>query len=199
MIDQAKKSAMAEIIAAMNRATSEEAPLTETVAPTKTVVASTTGDAKIDAMGDILKRFYQVTETLTESATEGSQLKEALATQQTEAGVVVGSWRIEKSGREYSVVNTATSQPIAFGLSLYEAALGLAKCLNEGKSITHADFKTILRLEEDFTKNFQDAASYKKRYQTSTGHKQMVAEARYGDAKQKALTAKLELKKFTSR
>jgi hypothetical protein len=198
---------MGDLIAAMNRASEADTPdqprtinenfVDEPGAAIPTNFAS--GDPKAAAMGDILRRFYSITENLTEAAETHTGLKEALTTYETPAGVVVGGWRIEKDERRFSVVNTTTDQAIAYDLVLYEAALALARCLNEGKSVTHRDFKEILRLEEDYNKHLREALIYKKTFQTSTGQKQMIAEARSSDAKMKCISAKMELKKFSQR
>jgi hypothetical protein len=144
--------AMGDIMAALNRV-AQEAPAEDeafpvappysesaVIAEAMTVAPLPTSDS---AMANILRRFNAVTETLTETAETRPALREALVTQPTKTGVIIGEWQIEKTDRSYSVVNTTTDHPIAHGLGLYEAALALSKALNAGKSITSTTVKEI--------------------------------------------------------
>lgn len=154
-----------------------------------------TGNPDVDAMKAILEKFQAVGgDHLFE--TEDPDVREALVTEKTPTGARIGSWEIvvtEGDIRQYDVVHTATREPIAKDLYLYEAAYGLVKRLNEGGTINDSRVKDLLRLEEEYAKNRNDAAQYRQRTKTlrEKGEtvRAAVAEDRYDDASRRAKDA----------
>lgn len=206
-----QKKAMGDIMRAMNAAMNAE-PTTDFATPISTgsqtmmesnrVAPPATGgtdDRKVDAMKAIMNAFKGATANIREDAQTDHYLMEALQTERTETGVRISEWEIVikesegRSGKFYDVVHDEIV--IASDLRLYEAALLLTQELNKGASITSNKVKEILSLEEDFSKNLEDASRYARIMKTATGEKAMIAEARFSDAKAKALRAKEEIKR----
>lgn len=205
-----QKKAMGDIMRAMNAAldnttdavtpiSTGSQPLRESnaVAPPAT---GGTDDAKVNAMKSIMNAFKNATANVREDAQTDHVLMEALQTTRTDKGVRISEWEIVineqegRAGKFYDVVHDEIT--IATDLRLYEAALLLTQELNKGASITSAKVKEILSLEEDFSKNLEDAARYGRIMKTATGEKAMIAEARFSDAKAKAIRAKEEIKRI---
>ena len=209
-VNAGQKKAMADIMAAMNRAMS--APITEShtspvssndfggaaIAPPS---MSGTDDAKVTAMKNIMDAFKNATSNVRETAQDDPYLMEALQTERTSRGVRVAEWEITiteqagRAGKFYDV--TRDDITIASDLRLYEAALLLTQELNKGQSITSPKVREILRLEEDFAKNLEDAARYARVAKASSGKARMIAEDRYSDARAKAIRAKDEIKRVS--
>lgn len=145
-------------------------------------------------MGSILEAFRSATDDLVETSKTNSTVRTALATERVEGGVRVGSWKIdireEGYGKSYDVSHSMTGEPIASDLRLYEAALALVNALNEGETFTSSTVKIILELERDYSRALSDAISFSTRMKVTEGVQHDIAEARYSEAKRKALSAK---------
>lgn len=156
--------------------------------------------AKAGAMGDILSRFRTATQELREDALTNDDLLEALQTERTDHGVRIAEWEINVReepnipGKFYDVIRDEIT--IASDLRLYEAALILTRELNKGKSITSEKVMSVLALEAQYAKNFDDAINYSRIFKLTEGTKKDVAAARLDEAKAKALDAKRKIKDF---
>jgi hypothetical protein len=186
------------------------APLSESVVETTsdTVIAAPvpTSDPSIDAMKNIMLLFQNagqtVGETLAEDARMSRPFRDALITEATPRGARVGAWEIQvhESGKSksYDLLHSDTGDVIARDLRLYEAAQALTEALNDGESITGPTIRDILRIEEDYSRNLQDAIQFRHagRIAESKGdmRKAAICEDRYGAARQRALTARAELR-----
>lgn len=213
-----QKKAMGDIMRAMNAAMEADAPLNvtnttdigtpysgtqQTLREGNAVAPPATGgtdDKKVSAMRSIMQAFRSATDNVREDAHTDHVLMEALQTERTDRGVRISEWEIvisEQAGRAGKFYDVICDEiTIASNLRLYEAALMLTKELNKGSSITSAKVREILSLEEDFAKNLEDAARFSRIMKTATGDKAMIAEARFSDAKAKAIRAKEEIKRI---
>ena len=198
-MDQTSINEMAKILAIMNASPDaltesyDEAPeLSETsIAP-----APALSNPSTDAMRDILLKMHSVQNTVSnikDSAKIDRTLGQALVTESTKTGTRIGSWEIVKHDNLFDVLNTKTGEAIASNLMLYEAAVSLAKNLNEGISITDKRVRDVLILEEDYVRNCNDAATYKNSAKVAAragnDTKAAIAEDRYDGAQARALEA----------
>lgn len=189
---------MAKILAVMNSL--PDGALTESYAPVEndSTIAPppTLSDPSKDAMKEILLKMQSVqnaVSNINDSAKTDRTLRQALVTESTKTGSRIGSWEIVKHGKMFDVVNTKTREPIATDLMLYEAAVSLARNLNEGISITDKRIRDVLLLEDDFVRNRNDAATYKNSakvaLKSGNDTKAAIAEDRYDGAQARALEA----------
>lgn len=199
---------MAKLIAAMNAATegpSAPAPrshIHETARPDTVIRTAAPLTPDTAAMAKIMDAFSSATNDMVATADTFPELKKALVTEATATGSRVGSWEIdgrsiEGLGKFYNVTHRSTQEPIASDLRLYEAALALVNALNEGATITSSKVKSILNFEEEYARNLTDAVGYASRMKVTEGQSYDVAEARYSEAKRRALSAKKSLSAFT--
>lgn len=197
---------MAKLIAAMNAGEDAPARVTPTIlaeestghpfAQSTRAPAPVTPD--IEAMGRIMSAFAAATDDVVASAESYPELKKALVTEATETGVRIGSWEISSRdvagyGKCYDVNHAITQEPIATDLRLYEAALALVNAFNEGDTITSMRIKTILNVEDEYSRALTDAVQFASRMKVTEGASHAVAEARYSRARERALTAKKSL------
>lgn len=162
-------------------------------------------DPSIDAMKSILERFHSVSddavvERLTEAAETDHDLREALITEKTDKGARIGKWEIVvKEGRDLKTYDVVSQDGtvIASDLYLYEAAYGLVKRLNQGNPINSPTIREMLKLEEDYARNRNDAAGYKarskKHAERGESQRAAVAEDRFDEAQRQALAAHEEI------
>lgn len=167
------------------------------------------GDPEVAAMRVILERLQQASATvvdrLLEEADSDRELGEALVTERTALGARIGTWEIclheADDGRRYDVVNTATGEPIAKDLFLYEAAYGLAKHLNQGVTVNDRRVRNLLQIEEDFVRHRADAITLKRRRdrlsRDGDSVAAAVAEDRYDEAKRRAVLARQRLQELS--
>jgi hypothetical protein len=208
-VNAGQKKAMGDILAAMNRALSDTptTSVTEGAEPRPNPVQTVPDSdaAKVAAMSEIMSRFREATNTIRDDAHEDDTLMEALQTERTDSGVRISEWEIAvresdvRAGKFYDITNTTTGNEIATNLRLYEAALLLTQELNRGESITSPMVREILRLEEEFSKNLEDAARYARVAKSASGNKKVIAEARYSDARSKAISAKKQINEVRGR
>ena len=176
-----------------------------------TTPAGVTGE-DVNWMKNIMERFEggadEMTQNLAEESKTDRTLNEAIQTERTERGARIGSWEIQqnvtetnsgKSKKYYDIYNTATGEPIARDLLIYEAAHALVKLLNKGETLTDASVRDVLRLEENFSRAYYDAAQHKSRQKKSLREgkreKADLYEARFDASRQQALDSQEKLKK----
>ena len=185
-MDRSEVNQMAKFMAALDsapEATSNAVP--STVRP---------GDPAVAEMKTILERFHAATDHIITEAAYDHELREALITEATDTGARIGAWEIQAhlSGQHklYDVVSIH-GEPLAVDLLLYEAARGLVRILNEGGRINSYAAIELLRAEQDYSSRVQDMVLYKHRLtKNATSPRRSVFEARYGDAKRRAVLAR---------
>jgi hypothetical protein len=94
-------------------------------------------------------------------------------------------------------VNVHTDEPIAHDLSLYESALGLTKLLNKNVGINNPRIHEILRLEDEFTRQRNDASTFKRKInrmiKEGDEFRAHIAEDRYNECKSQAISLRNQL------
>lgn len=197
-VSREESEAMGRVLAAMNNAINGSA-----TAHSGSASAAFENSKKADsALNNIMENFRAATENLLETGVENHDFKMDIETDTTSNGVRIGSWEIavrEESGfgKYYDIAHTMTKEPIAADLRLYEAAHAIVRCLNEGETFTSARVKHILDLEQDYARALSDAVSFSSRMKITEGAQYDIAEARYGEAKRKAMTAKKSIEKLS--
>jgi hypothetical protein len=115
----------------------------------------------------------------------------AVKTAITEEGIKIGHWEIKKvtEGKEiiYSIHNVESEVTILENIRTYGAASTIVKLLNAGKAANCREVAVMLRLDEDFRLNYQDAVHYRKKFLKT---KNPIFEDRYEVCKGKALQLK---------
>ena len=195
MIDRENVDAMTRVMAALRG----EAPapvLGANGLPAPVEVSET------DAMASILTRFYAASDTaLMNGITDpvgDKTLRTALVTEATEAGVAIGNYeiRVKQTGirKLYDVSRLGGFDMIATDLTLYEAAFGIARALNDNEPITCPLIRNILVQEANYAKALGDAIHHKHSLRKITeSSRRDIVEARYDAAQQKAAYARLQV------
>jgi hypothetical protein len=191
MVDRTEIDQMAKFMAAMGDG--EITPPDGTLPPSR--APSMVGDTNIAEMKLILERFHAAAGTMLSEAPSDRDLRDSLAMQLTETGVSYGGWEIvvkKNGGRSlYDVIHTATNEKIAADLMLYEAAIGLARHLNEDGFINSKQVLEMLRAELDYAGAVNDMVIYKHHLnKTPNSPRAPIYEARYGAAKRRAVTSR---------
>jgi hypothetical protein len=203
-VDPQKLMEMNRILEAMNNAVDFGAASDEEFVdsddlygdePTGPAYVANVSPGAIDEMKKILEAFHGAQAS---TPVEDPEVREALATKPVEDGVQIGSWKITKKQlgetARYDVVHSGTGSAIAQDLYLYDAALGLVRALNEGVSITSTRVRNLLKLEEDFARNVDDAVTYKARArklrEAADEKRAAVAEDRSDEAERQAEAAR---------
>jgi len=163
---------------------------------------SSGGDSGVAEMKAILERFHAAADNVLSEGSIDRELREALVTEPTNTGARIGAWEIRAhvsgSHRLYDVVNILTNQPLARDLLLYEAARGLVRILNEGGRINSGSAIELLRAEQEYGQLVQDMVLYKHRLtKQPNSPRRLVFEARYGDAKRRAVLARERVHKLS--
>lgn len=193
-IERSEVDQMGKFMAALNGMSvpdeSIATPMTETVSRPAPIMSEGASEMK-----SILERFYTVTDRVISEQNYDLPLREALATERTASGARIGSWeiRLNESGKRtlYDVVNVVSGDSLASDLLLYEAAYGLVRILNNGGKINSPDAIDLLRAEQDYAGSVHDMALFKHRLINNPESPRLhVFEARYGDAKRRALSAR---------
>lgn len=183
MIDRRDVAQMAKFIAALDEPGAAE---TVTRGP---------GDPGVAEMKVILERFHAAADNIITEAPIDRELREALITEPTTQGARIGPWEIRartlRTHKLYDVVNILNNQPLASDLMLYEAAHGLVRMLNEGGRINSPAAIELLRAEQEYGQLVHDMVLYKHRLtKQPNSPRRPIFEARYGDAKRRALLAR---------
>jgi hypothetical protein len=217
-VDPNEINAMAKLIALMNTGVvleDERVPVVDNrthISEGKLLAADSTNaglDPSIAAMKNILMAFngtQSPAKKLEDRAVTDRVLREALVTEATDRGLRVGSWEIVinedfQGLKSYDVTNIHTGEPIATALTVYDAALGIARNLNEGQAINSPAIRDILNTEATYDASRQDAALFRTRMEASermgNGNRASIMEARYIEALDKAKGARVRLSKIT--
>ena len=157
-------------------------------------------DAKKD-MKTILERFYRATDHVISEATNDHPLREAIITEETPERVRIGNWEIVVHGSDkrklYDVVRTGTQERLANDLTLFEAAHGLVRHLNNGGRINQPAILDLLSEEQRYAGAIHDMALFRHRLnQQPNGQRAIVHEARYTAAQRSAVTARTQVRKL---
>jgi hypothetical protein len=184
MIDRQDVAQMSKFIAALDR----PAGTTDTSAK----LPSGEGVAEMKA---ILERFHAAADNIIAEAPIDREFREALVTEPTAHGARIGPWEIRartlRTHKMYDVVNVLNNQPLASDLLLYEAAHGLVRILNEGGRINSPAAIELLNAEQEYGQLVQDMVLYKHRLtKQPNSPRRPIFEARYGDAKRRAILAR---------
>jgi hypothetical protein len=152
----------------------------------------------------ILERFHAAADKIVTEAPRDRELREALMTEATVSGSRIGAWeiRMHANGKRklYDVVNVLSGDALAVDLSLYEAAHGLVRILNDGGRINSYGAIELLRAEQEYAGRVQDMVVYKHRLTSNPNSpRSIVLEARYGDAKRRAVSARDRVCKLAER
>lgn len=166
----------------------------------------------VNAMADVLKRLEQAVSGTSQQMVMESQvdqeLNEALVTNSIPQGVKVGIYKIQQrldehrmAGKQYyDVINSLTGQTVAHELSLYEAAHGLVKLLNNGKYFNSSEVRELMEAESNYTSHKIDAVRYHRmmlRAQKTGDHnKGDLMEVRKQSSMDRAMMAKKLVKKL---
>lgn len=158
----------------------------------------------VRAMKAILEGFTQATESAVYSSTSQHDrtLKEAMVTFETDRGTQVGSWEIVKKEDEsgFDVVHAQSGDIIAENLCVYEAAYALVKNFNLGVTINSKIVREILDLEDEYARNRTEAARQRQRtkrlYESGDNARGDIAQARFDEAKRRAVHARSKLSKL---
>ncbi len=104
------------------------------------------------------------------------------------------------SRKSFDVVRSADpAERIAEGLRLYETAVALVRLLNEGRAVNSAPVAQLLRDEQVYASALHDAVLFKRRIEDERkGPRRAVFEARYSEARDKAMQARNRLRKRVS-
>lgn len=104
----------------------------------------------------------------------------------------------EAGKTRYDVVNMTTQQKLVGNLHIAEGANTMVKLMNRGYSFYSPQIKSILDLENVYTKHYQDAVSFSRKFK-SGGAKDMILETRFNESKLKANEAKQKLLEFVQK
>ena len=215
-VDPKEKNEMARLITLMNEgvvfednAETEETSYLEGSIPARN--DSSMLDPSIAAMKSILEAFngsQSLDKRLADRSETNRELREALVTEVTDRGTRVGSWEIiiNENGeglKNFDVTNVHTGEPIASNLTVYDAALGIARYLNEGMTINSREIRDILNVEASYDSSRRDAANFKSRMETfsrsGNASRAGIMEARYVESLDKAKSARINLTKISRR
>lgn len=150
--------------------------------------------------------MYDPVAALMDRAKIDPELREAMQTFETPTGTRVGSWEIRvnedaRGLKSYDVVSTVTGDSITTELTLYDAAHGIVRLLNEGVGINNAKIRDILNIEAEYARARMKAAEFRDRqriYESSREFSRAaVMEDRFEDALSKAKTARSRLAKIS--
>lgn len=215
-VDPKEKNEMARLITLMNEGVvfednseTEETSYLEGSIPARN--DSSMLDPSIAAMKSILEAFngsQSLDKRLADRSETNRELREALVTEVTDRGTRVGSWEIiinenEEGLKNFDVTNVHTGEPIASNLTVYDAALGIARYLNEGMTINSREIRDILNVEASYDSSRRDAANFKSRMETfsrsGNATRAGIMEARYVESLDKAKSARINLTKISRR
>lgn len=153
-------------------------PIAEAI-PTTPITASRTPmtpDPMMASFVNITNNFAEVAEQsvrmLVEEANNNPELAEAFDTERLDNGVRIGKWVIFTKMYEmfknheikvFDIVHNQTKQKIVENLFVYDAAKGLVRLLNKGIPMNSKEAMNIMKLEEQYVANKQDAYRYYRR------------------------------------
>lgn len=211
------RDAMARLLSIMNGQPQEISPLQESkqtaASPVELLGPGQVSSRDINAMADVLRKLENAVNSTSSNMLEESardpELKAALNTTATSDGVKIGIYKIQQqldesrvAGKQYyNVINQVTGHVVAHELSLYEAAHGLVKMLNNGLYFNSAPVRQLMEAEAAYTSHKIDAVRFHRaaRKQQKMGHegKSQLMETRKQDSLDKAMLAKSNVKKLS--
>lgn len=197
MVERREVDQMERLIALMNGRVTEAAPAAPGGAP------DGPADGNLAAMQTILERFRSTAEAVVAEAPRDRSLREAVATEATEHGARIGEWEIRpkaESGRKLYDVGRPGEAAIATDLTIYEAALGLARALHAGQPITSGTVRALLLAEADYAHALHDAIHAKStlRRATLAEGRRAVVEDRYGAAVRRARDSRERIRRLAT-
>jgi hypothetical protein len=139
---------------------------------------------------------------MVERAKGDRELREAMMTSVNDDGVRIGKYQIvvnenDAGLKSFDITNAKTAEAIATDLTLYEAARGIVRHLNEGLMINSREIREILNTEAIYGRSRQNAAEARERQRVyerrNDPSKANLMEARYSDSLAKAKAAKARL------
>lgn len=201
---------MKDLIRLMNEGVSFDEPATAPRVPVIEGMIDTSPsgiDPSVAAMKSILQAFHGTNspvQQITERSEIDRELREALITEQTARGTRIGSWEIiinedHRGLKSFDVTNTQTGEPIATDLSLYDAAHGICRALNEGHVINSGRIRDILSAEFDYMRARQNAAEFREKasiYERRGDDRQPLMEDRFDEALSRAKEARTRIMKL---
>jgi len=212
-----EREAMARLLEIMNGTPSRTTSSSPTPALTANEPVVLAGPGQVTsrdvaAMADVLRRLESaVNNTSAEMVSESQEdpfLREALATTSTEDGVKIGIYKIQQhldenrlAGRQYyNVINQVSGHVVAAELSLYEAAHGLVRMLNNGLYFNSASVRSLIEAEAAYTSHKIDALRYhrmmRRCLREGNSSKAQLMETRKQNSMDKAMMAKSAVKKI---
>lgn len=161
---------------------------------------------KLSAFDRVSKK---VAAKVARSAKTNPMLAEALNTKSIpETTAHVGGMQVGKIGlfmipnesgkTRYDVANEDNGQKIVGGLHLVEGAKAIVKLLNKGYSFYCPQIKTILEMEANYVKQYNDALNFKKKIKNNPT-RDAILETRFEESKLKASEIKEKLISFTAK
>lgn len=198
---------MQRLIDLMNGNAVAEEPVAQPKASAPSVPS---GNPDAAAMKKILESFYSAADDAANETVEvsnhDSRLREAIQTQRTDEGAIIGAWEVrvkisESAGSKrkfYDVMHPGSKEVVFSDLVIFEAAHAIVRYLNKGLPTTHPKITEIADLEEIYRRNRQDAIIFKKRFDRCMELKESAAgevfEARYHKARAQAIVANDSIK-----
>lgn len=203
MVEKSEIDQMAKFMAAMGG----DMDYSGGAIPSTTAVSrapNMVGDGDVAEMKLILERFHAAADTVIAEAPSDRDLRDSLAMELTETGARYGGWEIvvKKTGKRslYDVIHTETNEKIASDLMLYEAAVGLARHLNDNGYVNSGILLEMLRSEQDYAGAVNDMIIYRHHLAKSPNSpRKPIYETRYGVAKRKAVTARDQVYRLSER
>jgi hypothetical protein len=214
-VDPSAKDDMKRLIELMNKGVDFEetsAPFTNDMSTPDTIpVVESYSALSLDPAVADMKRLLEAlngaqaqdpVRRQTDRSTRDRELREALVTETTHRGTRIGSWEIivnesAQGLKTFDISNIKTGEAIASELTLYDAAHGIARLLNEGVTINSREIREILNTEANYARSRASAALYKTRMKETTSEsRRAIMEDRYMDALEKAKLARITLTKI---
>jgi hypothetical protein len=192
-IDRKAIDDMANLMSLLEGKSDQVTPIDTPVHAPQTSIDPATADmqAILNKLNEAQNGTYQ---KIVERAEVDTEFRMALETERTERGARIGSWEIivhDGDAKSFDVVHTHTNDVIAKDLTLYEAAFGITKGLNEGLSITNPRIREFLRLEDEFVRHRTDAVQHKtvrdKMIEKGDFNRAGILEARFEQSQEHAI------------
>lgn len=214
-----ERAAMARLLQIMNG--ENPPPMTESRVmatqdtPVQLPGAGQVTDRDVQAMALVLRRLDSAVNSahvqMVQESASDAKLKEALMTEPVPQGVKIGVYQIQQhmdptrvaGAQYYSVVNKHTGETLAHELSLYEAAHGLVRMLNQGQFFNSAPVRELLEAEATYTSQRIDAVRYhrmiKSAIRKGDDHRATLMETRKQASMDRAMQAKAKVRKLYNR
>lgn len=209
MVDQSERDEMARIMRVLSESNSDNAvvPVSKKHAPhVSGIVPESNLAPNVADMKSIMEKIQRASdgavEHLDRKASEDHELREALDTQETSDGARIGEWEIRTHGQGkrkfYDVGRINESTVIAADLTLYEAAYGLVKILNEGGTVNSRQAMSLMNAEQSYTGAVTSMVRFKHLIENGADDdRRALFEDRYGEAKRKAIQSRNKIVSMT--